>query len=76
MKQIDKENAAIENIVDQDLSNLTTNQIDLFQEVAEYRLNSVGLKESMTVIANYIDTHLAEEARVYEFGHERYMNIE
>lgn len=76
LKQIDKENAAIENIVDQDLNNLTTAQIDLFQEVAEYRLNSVGLKESMTVIANYIDTHLAEEARVYEFGHERYMNIE
>ena len=30
----------------------------------------------MTVISNYIDTHLAEEVRVYEFGHERYMNVE
>ena len=61
---------------DDDMSNLSTTQIDLFQEVAEWRLSSVGLKESMTEIVNYIDTHLAEEARVYEFGHERYMNME
>ena len=48
----------------------------MFHEVAEWRLNNIALKESVTVISNYIDTHLAEEARVYEFGHERFMNVE
>ena len=28
------------------------------------------------MISNYVDTHLAEEVRVYEFGHERYMSME
>jgi hypothetical protein len=36
----------------------------------------VSLKESMTVIQNYVETHMAEEARVYEFGHELYMSHE
>ena len=57
--------------------NLSTEQIDLFQEVADWRLNNIALKESVTVISNYIDTHLVEEMpKVYEFGHERYMNVE
>ena len=58
------------------MNNLSTEQIDLFQEVADWRINNIALKESVTVIANYIDTHLAEETKVYEFGHERYMNVE
>ena len=57
--------------------NLSTEQIDLFQEVADWRLNNIALKESVTVISNYIDTHLVEDMpKVYEFGHERYMNVE
>lgn len=60
----------------QDMNDLSTNQIDLFQEVSEWHMNNIGLKESVTVISNYIDTHLAEEVSVYDFGHERYMNVE
>lgn len=55
---------------------LTTQQIVLFQEVADFRLNTISLKESVTVISNYIDIHLAEEVREYDYGHERYINQE
>ena len=55
---------------------LSTEQIVLFQEVADFRLNTISLKESVTVISNYIDIHLAEDDPEYDYGHERYMNLE
>ena len=59
------------------IKNVTVEQIDLFQEVAEWRLQTLGLKESVTVISNYVDTHLSEEnPRIYDIDHERYMTGE
>ena len=44
--------------------------------MAEFRLSTVSLKESVTVISNYVDTHLAEEEPIYDYGDERFISSE
>lgn len=37
----------------------------------------MNLKESVTLIQNYVEIHMAEEAaRVYDYGHELHLNQE
>ena len=44
--------------------------------MAEWRLATVGLKESVTLIQNYVDTHLVEEEPIYEVGDMRFISVE
>ena len=39
-------------------------------------MNNMNLRESLTIISNYIDIHLQGEEEVYEFDDERFVDNE
>ena len=39
-------------------------------------MSTVGLKESVMVISNYVDTHIAEPERLYDQCDDRFMSAE
>ena len=44
--------------------------------MADWKLSSVNLKESVIKINNFVETNMAEEDPIYEYGHELYMSQE
>ena len=56
--------------------NLKANDLDIFQEMGEFKLNNMNLKDSITVISNYIDIHLQKDEEIYEFDDERFVDNE
>jgi len=55
---------------------LPAEDINLFQEMGEFKTGNLNLKESITIISNYIDCHLQEEEETYEFDDARYVDNE
>ena len=56
---------------------LTTEHLDTLQDALEFRNRNKCLKESITIIANFIDNHLREDAnQVFEVGDKRYKDKE
>ena len=51
-------------------------QLDLFQEMGEFRQENMKLKETVTIISNYVDMHLQEEEETFEFDDERFISSE
>ena len=56
--------------------NLKADDIDIFQEMAEFKMNNINLKESITIISNYIENHLQDDEEIYEFDDERFIETE
>ena len=59
-----------------DILQLPAEEINIFQEMGEFKVNNLNLKESITIISNYIDCHLQEEEGIYEFDDERFVDNE
>ena len=55
---------------------MEADQLDLFQEMGEFKQENMKLKETVTIISNYVDMHLQGEEETYEFDDERFVSSE
>ena len=44
--------------------------------MGEFKMNNMNLRESLTIISNYIDVYLQREEEIYEFDDERFVDNE
>jgi uncharacterized protein with ATP-grasp and redox domains len=55
---------------------MEADRLDLFQEMGEFKQENMKLKETVTIISNYVDMHLQGEEETYEFDDERFVTSE